>query len=267
MTTPSKITPINFALQSKRRNLHAAIIMDGNGRWAARRNQPRVFGHRAGAAATRSVIERASDIGLACLTLYAFSSDNWSRPAFEVDRIFWLLRAYLRKEAAKMRDRDARLQIIGRRDRLPEPLIREVTRAEALTAHGRGLRLRVAIDYSARDSIARAASLAFRSGPQPASSADIARRIDRELTGDSGPVDLLIRTGGEQRLSDFLLWECAYDELYFSNRMWPDFTGDDLESALQNFHHRERRFGSIQPVQQEPSIPAESPIHLTGATQ
>lgn len=244
MTTPSKITPITFVQQGSR-NLHAAIIMDGNGRWAARRNQPRVFGHRAGAAATRSVIERASDLGLACLTLYAFSSDNWSRPAFEVDRIFWLLRVYLRLEAAKLRDRDARLQIIGRRDRLPISLLREITHAEDITAQGRGLHLRVAIDYSSRDSIARAASLAFRSGLQPVSSTQIARRIDHELAGDCGPVDLLIRTGGEQRLSDFLLWECAYAELYFSNRMWPDFTGDDLESALQNFHHRERRFGGV----------------------
>jgi undecaprenyl diphosphate synthase len=248
MTTPSKVTPINFAGQSTPRHLHVGIIMDGNGRWAARRSQPRVFGHRAGAAATRSVIERASDIGLACLTLYAFSSDNWSRPAFEVNRIFWLLRAYLRKEAASLRNRDARLQIIGRRDRLPEPLLREITRTENLTTHGRGLRLRVAIDYSSRDSIARAASLALRNGHLPTSAAQLARRIDHELAGDSGPIDLLIRTGGEQRLSDFLLWESAYAELYFTPVMWPDFTGDNLESALQNFHHRERRFGSLSPL-------------------
>ncbi|MFC5865110.1 polyprenyl diphosphate synthase [Acidicapsa dinghuensis] len=267
MTTSSKITPINFTSQSNR-SLHVAIIMDGNGRWAARRNQPRVFGHRAGASATRSVIERASDLGLACLTLYAFSSDNWRRPIFEVDRIFWLLRAYLRKEASNLRDRDARLQIIGRRDRLPLPLLREISRAESITAQGSGLHLRVAIDYSSRDSIARAASLAFRSGLQSTSSAQIARRIDRELTGECGPVDLLIRTGGEQRLSDFLLWEAAYAELYFTPRMWPDFTGDDLESALHNFHHRERRFGALQTIPQEPSSsPSKYPVPLTGATQ
>jgi undecaprenyl diphosphate synthase len=223
--------------------LHVAIIMDGNGRWATRRGLPRVAGHRAGLAAARRIVEHAPDIGIACLTLYAFSSDNWRRPATEVDSIFWLLRAFLRLETSRLRQRGARLQVIGRRDRLPAKVLSVIESSEAETEAGRRIHLRVAIDYSSRDSIAQAACAGGHAQPV---SPDAMRPILMEaLTAESGEVDLLIRTGGEKRLSDFLLWESAYAELLFTDRMWPDFNEADLDSAVEEFRHRERRFGSV----------------------
>ncbi len=223
--------------------LHVAIIMDGNGRWAARRGLPRVAGHRAGLAAARRIVEHAPDIGITCLTLYAFSSDNWRRPAPEVESIFWLLRAFLRLETNRLRQRGARLQVIGRRDRLPRKVIDVIEHSEAETALCRRIHLRVAIDYSSRDSIARAACA---SRLDLTLSADSLRPLLSEaLTADSGDVDLLIRTGGEKRLSDFLLWESAYAELLFTDRMWPDFDEADLDAAIEEFRHRERRYGGV----------------------
>jgi undecaprenyl diphosphate synthase len=232
--------------------------MDGNGRWATRRGLPRAAGHRAGVAAARRVVERARDLGIRCLTLYAFSSDNWRRPAAEVETIFWLLRAFLRLETQRLRDRGVRLQAIGRRDRIPPPLLKEILRAESLTAHGHCLHLRVAIDYSSRESIAQAALFALASNPN--NSVNSANSLTGSPTdlmiccfADSvtrflPPVDLLIRTGGEQRLSDFLLWESAYAELLFTPRMWPDFDASDLDAALADFAHRTRRFGALPGV-------------------
>ena len=243
-----KPLPRNFAVQSRfPEKLHIAIIMDGNGRWAARRGLPRAAGHRAGARAVRRIVERASDLGIACLTLYAFSSDNWRRPAHEVQRIFWLLRAYLRVETERLRQRGARLQVIGRRDRLPKALLREISRAELATIQGRGLHLRVAVDYSSREAITRAAAAASAtlSENRLVSAGLMRHMLMEELTAECGDVDLLIRTGGEKRLSDFLLWECAYAELLFTDRMWPDFDGSDLTAALEEFHCRERRFGTV----------------------
>jgi undecaprenyl diphosphate synthase len=238
----------SFAVQSKsREELHVAIIMDGNGRWASRRGLPRVAGHRAGVAAVRRTVERAPDVGIGCLTLYAFSSDNWRRPSAEVLSIFWLLRAFLRLERERLRQAGVRLQAIGRRDRLPRLLLREIEQAECVTAAGRRLHLQVAIDYSSRDAIARAA-LGVVTAPSGVrqSSAEVLERILAEtLTARSSEVDLLIRTGGEKRLSDFLLWECAYAELWFSDQMWPDFDAADLDAALEEFNGRERRFGSV----------------------
>ena len=222
--------------------LHVAIIMDGNGRWATRQRLPRLAGHRAGLGAARRIVERADEIGIRCLTLYAFSSDNWRRPAPEVAGIFWLLRAFLRMETARLRARGARLKAIGRRDRLPAPALRAIEMAENATAEGCGLHLRVAIDYSSRDAIVRAAnrSLAFN----PSLSPDLLLpTMCQALTAGDGDVDLLIRTGGEKRLSDFLLWESAYAELVFTERMWPEFEAGDLDSALEEFAQRERRFG------------------------
>jgi len=166
-------------MQSKRENeLHVAIIMDGNGRWATRRGLPRVAGHRAGVTAARRVVERAPDVGIRWLTLYAFSSDNWRRPADEVKSIFWLLRAFLRLETQRLRARGARLEVIGRRDRLPRLLLREIVRAECATAKGRRLQLRVAIDYSSRDAITRAAVVVSNSLPREAEhSADAMGRM------------------------------------------------------------------------------------------
>jgi undecaprenyl diphosphate synthase len=227
--------------------LHVAIIMDGNGRWATRRGLPRVAGHRAGVAAARRVVDHAPDIGITRLTLYAFSSDNWRRPPSEVQSIFWLLRAFLRLETEQLRRQGARLQVIGRRDRLPASVLQAIEKAENATAAGRRIHLCVAIDYSSRDSIARAAASAtadLRKGDST-SVDSLQPAISHALTAQGEEVDLLIRTGGEKRLSDFLLWESAYAELLFTDRLWPEFDGADLEAALQEFGRRERRFGAV----------------------
>jgi undecaprenyl diphosphate synthase len=226
--------------------LHVAIIMDGNGRWATRRGLPRTAGHRAGAAAVRRVVEAAPGLGVTTLTLFAFSADNWKRPAEEVDALLWLLRAYLRAESRRLAESGARLSVIGRRDRLPTRLRREILRVEQATAAGRRLQLRIALDYSSRDSIARAAAV-LADPRSPSASEPLSERISRALAEGSGSaeVDLLIRAGGEQRLSDFLLWECAYAELCFTERMWPDFGADDLGVAIEEFRRRDRRFGAV----------------------
>jgi undecaprenyl diphosphate synthase len=224
--------------------LHVAIIMDGNGRWATRRGLPRIAGHRAGVAALRRVVERVPGVGIRRLTVYAFSSDNWRRPAAEVESIFWLLRAFLRLETERLMQRGARLQVIGRRDRLSTSALREIDKAERATAAGQRLHLRVAIDYSSREAITRAAA-AFLSDQTSSSVDGMSKTLRQSLTAESGDVDLLIRTGGEKRLSDFLLWESAYAELLFSDRMWPDFDEADLDAALEEFKRRERRFGAV----------------------
>jgi undecaprenyl diphosphate synthase len=203
--------------------------MDGNGRWATARSLPRLAGHRAGADAVRRTVEAAIDLGIRALTLYAFSSDNWKRPCAEVQGLMRLFQAYLSAETPQCIARGIRLEVIGRRDRLDAALAATIGEVEGQTAGCRSLHLRIAVDYSARESILRAASR-LNDG------------ADFSLLPD---VDLLIRTGGEQRLSDFLLWESAYAELVFTSRMWPDFTRQDLESALREFARRERRFGGL----------------------
>jgi len=246
--------------------LHVAIIMDGNGRWATRRSLPRVSGHRAGLAAARRIVEHAPDIGIRRLTLYAFSSDNWRRPAAEVQSIFWLLRAFLRLETNRLREQDVRLEMVGRRDRIPALVLQAIERTERATASGRGLHLCVAIDYSSRDAIARTASIAA-SQLKPAdarSPESFAAHLTQSLTAYNAEVDLLIRTGGEKRLSDFLLWECAYAELFFTDCMWPDFTEADLDAALADFHRRHRRFGALPsspPVQSSEQATSNIPRH------
>jgi undecaprenyl diphosphate synthase len=236
-------TPNHFAMQSE---IHLAIIMDGNGRWAERRGIPRIAGHRAGAGAARRVVEHALDLGVRQLTLYAFSSDNWNRPVFEVQGIFWLLRRYLRLERERLRRNGVRLEVIGRRDRLPGWLVAEIEEVENATAQGPRMHVRIAVDYSSRDAIARAAVEMSSAGKDAL--LPLVEIFSQLLSGQGGgtdPVDLLIRTGGEQRLSDFLLWECAYAELLFLDRMWPDFNAADLEAALRVFRQRERRFGGV----------------------
>jgi len=231
----------------KRDDLHVAIIMDGNGRWATSRGLPRVAGHRAGLAAAKRVVERAPEIGIHRLTLYAFSSDNWRRPDSEVRSIFWLLRAFLRLETRHMCEHGVQLEVIGRRDRLEPSVLREIQRAEKATAAGCRLHLRVAIDYSSRHAIASAARIVFfhESPPSPDS---LGKLMMHNLMAGSSDVDLLIRTGGEKRLSDFLLWESAYAELLFTDRMWPDFNESDLDAALEDFCRRQRRFGALPPL-------------------
>jgi undecaprenyl diphosphate synthase len=220
--------------------LHVAIIMDGNGRWAARRGLPRTAGHRAGADAVRRVVEAAPTLGITTLTLFAFSSDNWRRPRDEVGALMSLLRRYLQAELARLLDNDVRLTVIGRRDRLPDGLANAIADAERRSAAGMRLHLRIAIDYSARDAIASAAA-AWRLERPPSR-----EEFSRLLAGDAHhDVDLLIRTSGEKRLSDFLLWEAAYAELCFLDALWPDVGADDLRAALADFRGRERRFGAL----------------------
>ena len=226
---------------------HVAIIMDGNGRWAVARGRPREWGHRKGAEAVRRIVEAAPGLGVRTLTLYAFSSDNWQRPAREVSMLMALLRRYLRREAGPLAENGVRLRVIGRRDRLPSAVVEAIEQAESRTAGGRRMTLRLAIDYSSRHSMLEAVRSAVRQGASDVQSADVAELIGHAMnaSGPSDDVDLLIRTGGEQRLSDFLLWECAYAELLFTPVMWPDFGGQDLAAALGDFATRDRRFGRV----------------------
>jgi undecaprenyl diphosphate synthase len=226
--------------------LHVGIIMDGNGRWAVARGRPRSAGHAEGARAVRRIVEAARAAGIGTLTLYAFSADNWRRPAREVSSLMSLFRRYLHAETARCVENGVRLSIIGRRDRLGETLRAAVAAAEAATADGTALDLRIAIDYSAREAIVRAAELARQVDSGDALTPGLFGRLLAQASGaDARDVDLLIRTGGEQRVSDFLLWETAYAELYFTQRMWPDFNAADLEQALRDFRSRDRRFGGL----------------------
>jgi len=222
-------------MQSFPNRLHAAIIMDGNGRWATARGLPRIAGHRAGAEALRRTVEAAPDAGIGTLTVYAFSSDNWRRPPAEVSALMKLFHSYLRKEQQRCIQNGVRVSVIGRRDRLPRMLLPVIESTESATVKGSRLHLRIAVDYSSRDAILRAAQTV----KADATREDISRALG------SLDVDLLIRTGGEQRLSDFLLWECAYAELIFISRMWPDFDASELTTVVAEFHSRERRFGAV----------------------
>jgi undecaprenyl diphosphate synthase len=242
----------NLAAEPQAAKLHVGIIMDGNGRWATRRGLSRLRGHEAGVEAIRRVVEAAPEQGVGTLTLYAFSSDNWRRPRAEVTALMGLLRFYLANEIEALVRNGVRLTVIGRRDRLPDGIANAIARAEAATANGDTLHLRIAIDYSARDAILNAAARAAGIG-------NLTREIFSELvTGEANlrDVDLIIRTSGEKRLSDFLLWEGAYAELHFTERMWPEFEAHDLAEALSSFHRRERRFGGLQSIapQDVPSL-------------
>jgi undecaprenyl diphosphate synthase len=226
---------------------HCAIIMDGNGRWAKSRGLPRIAGHRRGADAVRRTIEAAPSFGITDLTLYAFSSDNWKRPVEEVSALMDLLAHYLESEAARCAREGVRLGVIGRRDRLSPSIRRLIAYAEDLTAACDRLHVRLAIDYSSRDSLLRAAE------------ACSGHALTREALAAQLPapdVDLLIRTAGEQRLSDFLLWECAYAEFVFLDCMWPDFGEDELRLATGTFRSRQRRFGGLP----------QTPVVATGGT-
>ncbi len=223
--------------------LHVAFIMDGNGRWAAARKKPRYFGHRAGAETLRRMVEAAPEHGISTLTAYAFSSDNWQRPSREVSALMRLFASYLQSEKERLRHNNVKLTFIGRRDRFSDPILKSMEEAENYTAKGHLLNLRLAVDYSARDAILQTAQQLVDQGQFNR------EQFNKVLTRANGrkipDVDLLIRTGGEQRLSDFLLWECAYAELYFSDIMWPDFRVDDLKNALDEYYSRERRFGRV----------------------
>ena len=220
--------------------LHVAIIMDGNGRWAKQRGLTRTQGHEAGIDALRRVVRAAPDLGIGTLTVFAFSSDNWRRQETEVNGLLELLRRYLDNETNDLVRDDVKLTVFGRRDRLPANLVAEIERAEAATEWGSGLHLRVAVDYSGREAILRAVAAAGVLAQLSVENFSTLVAGEAEIPD----VDLLIRSSGEQRLSDFLLWECAYAELYFTPCLWPDFGETELQDAIAEFRKRERRFGA-----------------------
>ena len=225
--------------------LHVAIIMDGNGRWARERGRRREWGHREGAKAVRRVVEASPDLGINVLTLYAFSSDNWQRPEQEVRLLMKLFRRYLKSEIAELKAEGVRLQVIGRRDRLASDLVRLIEESEKATAMGCRLSLRLAVDYSSRDLLVSAVRAAAADRDLDRASLSLLLGQAMHTEEPAPDVDLLIRTGGEKRLSDFLLWECAYAELVFTDLMWPDFQRDALARAVSEFSSRNRRFGRV----------------------
>jgi undecaprenyl diphosphate synthase len=225
--------------------MHVAVIMDGNGRWAARRHLPRTAGHGAGSKAVDAVVAAAARQGVGTLTLYAFSADNWNRPSTEVSALLTLLRRHLLTQTQRCLERSIRINVIGRRDRLDAGLLRSIERSERATAHCMGMHLRIAIDYSAQYSLLETCRRLQMGGTvDKARFVECLAAVDHAVTATPA-VDLLIRTGGEKRLSDFLLWECAYAELHFVDALWPDFDESAFEQALAEFARRDRRFGRI----------------------
>jgi len=252
-------------MQSTRQSsacLHVAIIMDGNGRWARSRLLERSAGHRQGACAVRHTVEAAPDLDISVLTLFAFSANNWQRPPSEIGSLMFLLERFLEQERQSLIDSGIRLDVIGRRDRLQPAVARAIAQTESATAAGSHLLLRLAIDYSARHAIAIASRLRPHTGADP--SEDFRRRLDCAMhaTVTAPPVDLVIRTSGEQRLSDFLLWESAYAELVFLPVLWPDFDRGHLEAAIKCFRARDRRFGCLPAPSHLETLPNETaPTH------
>jgi undecaprenyl diphosphate synthase len=231
--------------------MHIAIIMDGNGRWAVRQRLPRTAGHRAGADAVNKVVEAAARRRIGTLTLYAFSAANWHRPSAEVSGLFALFKRHLQTQTSRCLEQSIRMNVIGRRDRLSPDLLALIESSERATAHCTGMRLRIAVDYSAQHSLIEVCRRA-----EPGDDLDRSRFVERlaEVDHSASPapeVDLLIRTGGERRLSDFLLWECAYAELHFVDCLWPDFDARELDAALDEYATRQRRFGAIE--EEEPA--------------
>lgn len=224
--------------------LHVGIIMDGNGRWGQQHGLSRTDGHHAGVDAVRRVMMAAPGLNIDTLTMFAFSSDNWKRPKPEVDGMMQLIEHYMAMEAQPFADAGVRLTVIGRRDRLPATTVAAIEKIEAITAGGTLLNARLAIDFSGRHALLEAAARAFWNGPLTADT------LSKALATGSGyrNIDLLIRTSGEQRLSDFLLWESAYAELWFTNTLWPDFTGEELADAVFAFKNRNRRFGGLSGI-------------------
>ena len=223
--------------------LHVAIITDGNGRWGTSRGLPRAAGHRAGAENLRRILSVAPELNISTLTLYAFSANNWQRPASEVNVLMQLLHDYLIVETPRCVERGIRVSVIGRRDRISPALREAAESAELATERGQRLHLRLAVDYSSREMLYRAACRFYKV-------TDVSREsfeaVLGEVTHDEArEVDLVIRTGGAQRLSDYLLWESAYAELYFSPKMWPEFSDEDLRAAIADFHSRVRTFGQV----------------------
>lgn len=239
---------MNLAPISGRAPRHVAIIMDGNGRWASRRGLPRAAGHRAGSKAVRKVVEASPDLGIETLTLFAFSSENWRRPQSEVGLLLDLFLRSIRRELAELKDNNVRLQFIGARERFAPALQEEMASAERDTAANDGLNLVVAVDYGGRWDVAQAAQALAREclrGELDADAIDATQLARHMSLRQHTAPDLFIRTGGERRLSNFLLWDLAYSELYFTPTLWPDFDAGQLRQAAQWFAARERRFGCV----------------------
>lgn len=234
---------------------HVAVIMDGNGRWANKRSLPRIAGHRAGAESVRATVETAARLGLRYLTLYAFSTENWKRPRLEVDALMKLLKEFLNKELAALQRNKIRFQMIGREQGLAPRLLEEIKKAEQETSTNTGLRLNIAINYGGRSEVTDAVRqlawevAAGRLNPDRIDEALISTKL---YTGSLPDPDLLIRTSGELRISNFLIWQIAYSELYVTEKLWPDFRGADLMAAILDYQQRDRRYGGIKGVNREP---------------
>ena len=230
---------------------HVAIIMDGNGRWAAQRGQPRISGHRAGVEAVRAAVDTGARLGLNALTLYAFSTENWTRPRYEVEALMRMLRRYLRLELDEIDRQDIKFQTIGRIGALPENVRKEIQRATEQTARNKGMILSVALNYGGRAEIVDAARAAVRRLVDEGSRPDelTEERIANELyTRNLPELDLLVRTSGELRISNFLLWQSAYSEIYVTETLWPDFRRVHLLEAVADYQRRDRRFGGLKLV-------------------
>ncbi len=248
----SKDWTLAQAIDPERLPAHIAIIMDGNGRWANRRSLPRVAGHRAGVTPVRSTVETCARLGIRALTLYAFSAENWKRPRTEVETLWRLLKFYLRKELAELQKNNIRLRAIGRLDALPDRVRAELGAVIDATSANRGLQVNLAINYSGRSEIVDAvnavlarARLAGNTGTVVIDEESISANL---YTSDMPDPDLLIRTSGEMRISNFLLWQIAYSELYVTETLWPDFGRSELLEAVLAFQKRERRYGGLSPA-------------------
>ena len=224
--------------------LHVAIIMDGNGRWAQARHRPRVFGHQAGVKTVRRIVEDAADMGIQHLTLYSFSTENWTRPKAEIAALFNLLRKYVKDDLETLNRNNVRIRILGSRAGLKPDLLELIDRVEATTKTNNEFHLNIAFNYGGRDEILRAAAKAAADGKslETMTEAELTPYLD---TADLPEPDLVIRTSGEKRISNFLLWQAAYSEFVFTDVLWPDFTKADLQAAISDFQNRERRFGNL----------------------
>ncbi len=239
--TPSGGAPAADAAALPR---HVAIIMDGNGRWAARRGLPRSFGHRKGIDAVRRTVRHASARGISCLTLYAFSMENWNRPEREVGELMSLMRTYIDGDLSELSEAGVRIRVIGARERLTPGLLEMIAKAEGETAGNDGMMLQVAFNYGGRDEIVRAARRALAAGVAPDDLTEQRLSAFLDTAGVPDP-DLVIRTSGERRISNFLLWQCAYAEFVFAEAMWPEFDEALFDRALEDYRARERRFGEL----------------------
>ena len=226
---------------------HIAIIMDGNGRWARARHRPRVWGHREGVKTVRRIVEEASEMGVECLTLYSFSTENWTRPKAEVSALFDLLRQYVRDDLATLHSRGVRIRILGSRQGLTPDLLHTIHEVEHTTRENTSFSLNIAFNYGGRDEIVRAARRAALAGEDMESLTDtqLGRYMDTKGLPDP---DLVIRTSGEQRVSNFLIWQTAYAEFVFTDVLWPDFRREHLQAAIAEFQNRQRRFGNVSEV-------------------